>query len=87
MAPSPLQPPRNTYRFHSRTFDVANRDFTASGPVRASTGKLVGATGSLTLSGNEDFPDGSFTKRIWGNICVTSHCRLETDRKTALTHR
>jgi hypothetical protein len=55
------------------TFNISTGDFTASGPVTASTGKLEGATGNLTLTGKENLPpagDGSFTETVTGNICV-----------------
>jgi hypothetical protein len=52
------------------TFDVATGGFTASGPVTASSGKLAGATGNLTLSGTENLTNGAFTETVRGNICV-----------------
>ena len=52
------------------TLDVSNGAFTAAGPVTAATGKLAGATGSLTLSGVEDLSNGTFVETITGDICV-----------------
>jgi len=44
--------------------------FNASGPVTDATGKLAGATGSLTLAGVENLLDGSFTETVTGVVCV-----------------
>jgi hypothetical protein len=52
------------------TFDVASGAFSASGPVTASTGKLAGATGFLSLAGVEDLTTGSFVEDVVGEICV-----------------
>ena len=54
------------------TLDVATGRFSASGPISASTGRLSGATGSLTLAGVQDLTDpaGSFTEAVTGSICV-----------------
>ena len=52
------------------TFDVAQGDFSANGPISAATGKLAGATGNLTLGGHENLATGSFTEKISGNVCV-----------------
>jgi hypothetical protein len=54
------------------TLDVTTGQFLASGPIVASTGKLSGATGSLTLSGEQDLTDpaGRFTETVSGSICV-----------------
>lgn len=52
------------------TFDVVSGAFSASGPVTASTGKLAGATGLLTLAGVEDLSDGSFVETVVGDVCV-----------------
>ena len=52
------------------TFDLGSGAFSASGPVTASTGKLAGATGNLSLNGVENLSDGSFTETIDGEICV-----------------
>ena len=56
----------------SGTLDVTTGQFSASGPIVAATGKLSGATGSLTLSGVQDLTDpaGSFTETVSGSICV-----------------
>lgn len=51
------------------TFDVSTGAFTASGPVSDGTGKLVGATGNLTLTGVENLATGAFTETITGTIC------------------
>jgi hypothetical protein len=52
------------------TFDVATGAFVATSSSIAGTGKLAGATGSLTLQGVEDLTDGSFTETVRGEICV-----------------
>ena len=52
------------------SFNVSSGEFDASGPVTASTGKLEGATGNLTLTGTEDLTTGRFTEKITGTICV-----------------
>jgi len=54
------------------TLDVTTGQFVGSGPIVAATGKLSGATGSLTLSGVQDLTDpaGSFTETVSGSICV-----------------
>jgi hypothetical protein len=54
----------------SGTFDVASGEFSVSGPVTYSTGKLAGATGILTFSGVEDLSDGTFVEDITGSISV-----------------
>ena len=54
----------------SGTFDVSTGDFSTSGPVTDATGKLAGASGSLTLEGMEDLSDGTFVENISGSICV-----------------
>ena len=51
-------------------FDVGSGEFSATGPVTASTGKLAGATGNLTLSGSQDLTTGVFNETIFGTICV-----------------
>jgi hypothetical protein len=51
------------------TFNGANGAFTAAGPVSAGTGKLAGATGTLTFDGVENLSTGSFTETITGTIC------------------
>ena len=54
------------------TLDVMTGQFVASGPIVAATGKLSGATGSLTLAGQQDLTDpaGSFTETVIGSVCV-----------------
>ncbi len=54
------------------TLDLGTGDFTASGDVSDATGKLDGATGTLTLAGVQDLldPAGSFTETVTGEICV-----------------
>jgi hypothetical protein len=54
----------------SGTFDVSTGAFNSTGPVTASTGKLAGATGSLTLDGVQDLATGAFTETVTGSICV-----------------
>ena len=54
----------------SGTFNVLTGAFSASGPVTDATGKLEGATGSLTLSGVENLATGAFTETVTGSICV-----------------
>jgi hypothetical protein len=54
----------------SGPFDVSTGAFAGSGPVIASSGKLAGATGSLTFAGVEDLSTGTFTQTITGSICV-----------------
>ncbi len=54
----------------SGSFDVSSGEFSTTGPVTASTGKLAGATGDLTLSGREDLTTGVFNETISGTICV-----------------
>ena len=41
-------------------------------PIVTATGTLSGATGSLTLSGQQDLTDpaGRFTETVSGSICV-----------------
>jgi len=53
------------------TFDVTTGAFTASGPVSGGTGKLAGASGTLTFSGVENLATGAFTETITGSICGT----------------
>lgn len=54
------------------TLDLATGEFAASGEVGDATGKLEGATGTLTLAGVQDLldPEGSFTETVSGEICV-----------------
>jgi hypothetical protein len=53
------------------TFNVATGAFTASGPVGEGTGKLAGATGTLTFAGVENLSTFVFTETITGTICGT----------------
>ena len=54
------------------TLNLMTGQFSGSGPIVAATGKLSGATGSLTLSGEQDLTDlaGRFTETVSGSICV-----------------
>ena len=52
------------------TFNVATGNFIATGPVTVATGKLAGATGTLTLEGVEDFASLKFVEDVSGVICV-----------------
>jgi hypothetical protein len=54
------------------TLDLATGEFAASGDVREATGKLDGATGTLTLAGVQNLldPAGSFTEKVSGEICA-----------------
>ena len=54
------------------TLDLTTGEFAASGDVIGATGKLDGATGSLTLAGVQNLldPAGSFTETVSGDICV-----------------
>ena len=54
------------------TLDLVTGQFSGAGPIVAATGKLSGATGSLTLSGQQDLTDpaGRFTETVSGSICV-----------------
>lgn len=54
------------------TLDLATGELGASGDVGAATGKLDGATCTLTLSGVQNLldPAGSFTETVSGEICV-----------------
>lgn len=54
------------------TLDLATGEFGASGGVADATGKLDGATGTLTVAGVQDLldPAGSFTETVSGEICV-----------------
>ncbi|MBD8868859.1 hypothetical protein [Nocardioides donggukensis] len=54
------------------TLDLATGEFTASGDVSGATGKLDGATGTLTLAGVQNLLDsaGGFTETVSGEICV-----------------
>jgi len=54
------------------TLNVVTGEFAASGTVTGSTGKLEGASGTLTFEGVQDLADpaGSFTETVKGEICV-----------------
>ena len=54
------------------TLDLTTGEFAASGDVSGATGKLDGATGTLTLAGVQNLldPAGSFTETVSGEICV-----------------
>ncbi len=52
------------------TLDLATGEFGASGEVGEATGKLDGATGTLTFAGVVNLLDGSFTETVSGEICV-----------------
>ena len=52
------------------TFDVVSGAFNATTSSVAGTGKLAGATGSLSFNGVEDLSDGSFTEDVTGEACV-----------------
>ncbi len=52
------------------TFNVATGAFVTTGPVTTATGKLAGATGTLTLEGTQDLSTGRFTEEVSGLICV-----------------
>ena len=62
------------------TLDVTTGQFIGSGPIVAATGKLSGATGSLTLSGQQDLTDpaGHFTETVSGSICVDLGARASS---------
>lgn len=53
----------------SGTFDVASGAFQARTGAVSGTGKLAGATGSLTLAGVQD-ATGRFTETVTGTLCV-----------------
>jgi hypothetical protein len=50
-------------------FDLATGQFFVSGPVTAATGKLAGATGTISFAGTE-VSTGAFTENISGGICA-----------------
>ena len=54
------------------TLDLTTGDFQASGDVGGATGKLDGATGTLTLAGVQDLldPAGSFVETVSREVCV-----------------
>jgi hypothetical protein len=52
------------------TLDVVTGAFSASGPVTDGSGKLEGATGSLSINGIQDLATGRFEEDVTGEICV-----------------
>jgi hypothetical protein len=52
------------------TLDVATGEFQATTSSISGTGKLAGATGSLSFSGDEDLSTGTFTEDVTGEICA-----------------
>ena len=54
------------------SLDLTTGAFRSSGDVSGATGKLVGATGTLTLAGVQDLQDpaGIFTETVSGEVCV-----------------
>jgi hypothetical protein len=54
----------------SGTLDVATGEFNATTSSVSGTGKLAGATGSLSFNGVEDLLTGSFTENITGEVCA-----------------
>jgi hypothetical protein len=62
------------------TLDLTTGQFLASGPIVGATGKLSGATGSVTLAGVQDLTDpaGSFTETVSGSICVDLGARASS---------
>ena len=54
------------------TLDLSTGDFQASGDVSGATGKLDGATGTLTLAGVQNLldPAGSFVETLSGEVYV-----------------
>ena len=54
----------------SGTFDLASGNFLTTGPVSDATGKLSGASGTLTLEGVENLQSGQFVEDITGVVCV-----------------
>lgn len=52
------------------TLDVASGVFSATTSSVAGTGKLAGATGSLSFNGVEDLTTGRFTEDVTGEICA-----------------
>jgi hypothetical protein len=51
------------------TLDVSTGAFNATGPITGGTGKLAGATGTLSFSGVENLATGAFTETITGTLC------------------
>ncbi len=52
------------------TLDVATGEFQATTSGISGTGKLAGATGSLSFNGVEDLSTGIFTEDVTGEICA-----------------
>jgi hypothetical protein len=52
------------------TLDVTTGAFLSTGPVIGATGKLAGATGTLTLDGVEDLASGRFAEDVTETTCV-----------------
>jgi hypothetical protein len=52
------------------TLDVVSGAFSAASSSISGTGKLAGATGSLSFSGVENLSTGVFTEVVSGSICV-----------------
>jgi hypothetical protein len=54
----------------SGTLDVATGEFNATTSTISGTGKIAGATGSLSFNGVEDLLTGSFTETVTGEVCA-----------------
>jgi hypothetical protein len=52
------------------TLDIATGQFQATTSSISGTGKLAGATGSLSFSGVEELSTGAFTESVTGEICA-----------------
>jgi hypothetical protein len=52
------------------TLDIAAGQFQATTSSISGTGKLAGATGSLSFSRVEDLSTGAFTESVMGEICA-----------------
>src|SRR5688572_14671706 len=52
------------------TLDVSTGEFSAMGPVVDATGKLAGATGTISFEGVEDLFTGRFVEDVAGVVCV-----------------
>jgi hypothetical protein len=54
------------------TLDLTTGEFRSAGEVNGATGKLDGATGTLTLAGVQNLQDpaGSFLETLSGEVCV-----------------
>jgi hypothetical protein len=51
-------------------FDTVSGEFTLAGPITGSTGILRGVTGTIKLSGVQNFIDGTFTETVTGTLCA-----------------